>query len=73
MDAFTEAVEGLADAETEAAGAAGEAVELGVELGELGGVVGGEWPGIGATLGVGKCEGELRMIIRVYSLDTERL
>ena len=33
VDAFAEAVEGLADAETEAAGAAGEAVELGVELG----------------------------------------
>ena len=33
VDAFSEAVEGLADSEAEAAGAAGEAVELGVELG----------------------------------------
>ena len=37
VDAISEAVEGLADAETEAAGAAGEAVELGVELGGFGG------------------------------------
>ena len=33
--AVSEAVEGLADSEAEAAGAAGEAVEFGVELGEL--------------------------------------
>ena len=35
VDAATEAMEGLADSEAKAAGAAGEAVELGVELGEL--------------------------------------
>ena len=33
----------------------------------------GEWPGIGARKGVGECEGELRMITDVYSLDAERL
>jgi hypothetical protein len=35
VDAVSEAVEGLADSEAEAAGAAGEAVQLGVELGEF--------------------------------------
>jgi hypothetical protein len=57
VDAATEAMEGLADSEAEAAGAAGEAVELGVELGdcawrrrwgELGGFGGrGRWEGPG--------------------------
>ena len=37
VDAVTQAMKGLADAESEAAGAAGEAVELGVELGDFGG------------------------------------
>ena len=35
VDALTEAVQGLADSEAEAAGAACEAVELGVELGDF--------------------------------------
>lgn len=35
VDAAAQAVKGLADSEAKAAGAAGEAVELGVELGEL--------------------------------------
>ena len=41
VDAVSEAVEGLADSESESAGAAGEAVELGVEVGELAGC--GKW------------------------------
>jgi hypothetical protein len=37
VDAVSEAVEGLADSQSEAAGAAGEAVELGIELSDFGG------------------------------------
>jgi len=45
VDAATEAMEGLADSEAEAAGAAGEAVELGVELGDF--AWRGRWEGTG--------------------------
>jgi len=37
VDVIAKAVEGLADSEAEAAGASGEAVELGVEEGDFGG------------------------------------
>ena len=45
VDAAPEAMEGLADSEAEAAGAAGEAVELGVELGDF--AWRGRWEGPG--------------------------
>lgn len=67
VNAVIEAVEGLADSETEAAGAAGEAVS------SVSRWVRPWSAGVGAREGVGECEGELRMIIGVYSLDTERL
>jgi hypothetical protein len=51
VKAATETVEGLADSETEAAGAAGEAVELLVELGEL--AEGGGWWLFGLLEGCG--------------------
>ena len=53
--AATEAMEGLADSEAEAAGAAGEAVELGVELGDF--AWRGRWGELGGFGGRGRWEG----------------
>ncbi len=72
VDAVSEAVEGLADSQSEAAGAAGEAVELGVELGDFGGRGGrmerGDFGGCGRRMERGDFRGR-RSSARLGELD----